>query len=345
MGTFLERGIYFGYNLLLFMLFFWIWIPGILLSAFLTLRYRQTAAERLLRGKHSSFTTLWTATLLGIISSPHRKTSLQTARILLEGGVSSLGVLVFFIASHSLVIYFLAVLNLLLGLEFAFGQALGGILMILLVTGILSISLPTHTESRQDSVTSPEATLQALMTYHPAVPSWTSLLFSLQGWWEVLKYIGREFRRFGLNTLLGIFLGGFVLAGGLEPWWVDVATLGGGGVLTDLFNVLIAPLFAIILFVPPLGNLPLTMALFKTYVLNYPGIVSFVLASLIHPPMIRAYTEYFGKKEGYKIALLLLGAAMISGLLVTGFFALFGFRPGYTPAHPLYQLWYWIWQG
>lgn len=341
MGVFVWKGLYFGYNLLLFILFFWIWIPGILLSALLTLRYRQTVAKRLLQGKDGLWTTLWAATLLGILSSPHRKSSLQTARILREGGISPVGILTFLIASHGLVIYFLAVLNLLLGLEFAFGQVMGGGLMILLVTGAVSfLGL-----NRGEPTTSTETTLQLLGTQHPSVPSWSMLLFSPQGWWAVLTYIGREVRRFGLNTLIGIFLGGFFLAGGLEPWWIDLGTFGGGGVLTDLFNVLIAPLLAIILFVPPLGNLPLTASLFKAYVLNYPGMVSFVLASLIHPPMIRAYTEYFGKKEGYKIAVLLLGAAMISGLLVTGFFALFGFRPGYIPAHPLYQLWYWLWQG
>ena len=341
MGAFFGTSLYFGYNLLLFMLFFWIWIPGILLSALLTLRYRQTVAERLLQGKEALWTTLWAATLLGILSSPQRKSSLQTARALLEGGISPVGILIFLIASHSLVIYFLAVLNLLLGLEFAFGQVLGGILMILLVTAAVS-SLGLN---QPEPTISPETTLPLLLAPYPSVPSWTDLLFSRRGWWAVLTYIGREFRRFGLNTLIGIFLGGFFLAGGLEPWWIDLALLGGGGVRTDLWNVLLAPLLSIVLCVPPLGNLPLTASLFKAYVLNYPGIVSFVLASLIHPPMIRAYTAYFGKKAGYKIALILLGAAVVSGLLVTGIFGLFDFRPGYVPVHPLQKLWQWLWQG
>ncbi|RMF89930.1 MAG: hypothetical protein D6736_07615 [Nitrospinota bacterium] len=341
MVTFLETSLYFGYNLFLFMLFFWIWVPGILLSALLTLRYRQTVAKHLLQGKDTLWTTLWAATVFGILSSPQRKSSLQTARILWEGGISPVGILVFLIASHSLVIYFLAVLNLLLGLEFALGQVLGGILMLLLVTAAVSALGLNHPEP----TTSPETTLPLLLAPYPSVPSWTDLLFSRHGWWAVLTYIGQEFRRIGLNTLIGIFLGGFFLAGGLEPWWIDLALLGGGGVLTDLFNVLIAPLFSMILCVPPLGNLPLTASLFKAYVLNYPGMVSFVLASLVQPPMIRAYTEYFGRRAGYTVTLILWGAAMGSGLLVTGIFGLFGFRPGYVPLHPLYRLWDWLWQG
>ncbi len=224
MASFLGSGLYFAYNLLFFMLFFWIWIPGMLASAILTLRYRQRAVERLVQRRGSP---LWAALLLGMTSSPQRKASLQTARILLATGVSPLGVLAFLIASHTLVLYFLAVLTLLLGIEFAVGQALAGLLMLLLVAGVLPLLLSIPSARQHEAAPSPADALLLLMAGYPAPLPWSTVLFTPRGWREILKYIGREFQRIGLSTLVGIFLGGFVLAGGLQPWWVDVADFGG----------------------------------------------------------------------------------------------------------------------
>lgn len=101
---------------------------------------------------HSTLAALWPAVLLGMTGSPQRRRSLWTAQVLLDGGIAPEGVLAFLIASHALVIYFLAVLTLLLVVEFAFGQALGGLLMILLVVTMLAAGVLVRSEARPQAI-------------------------------------------------------------------------------------------------------------------------------------------------------------------------------------------------
>jgi len=314
----INLGLTFSYFLFLhfFRMMYWVWIPGFLFSAFFSLRYRESARSRLLSGGG-----LFAAVLYGITSSPSRKKALGIAGELKQKGVGTAKVLAYLIASQNLVIYFLVILMAMMGAEFALGQLMGGIIMTLLVASGWRLLIGEE-ESQPSSVTSDKVSSQ---------PTWSGLLLSGPGWWEALKYIGREFRFFWLNLAIGILLGGMILAAGLQKWWIDFSQIGGGGILSDILSAFVAPILGVILFVPPVGNLPVVSNLFKTDAIGYPGVVSFVLASLLNPLILSGYARLLGRRRAVALVALLFLSAFVSGLLVTGIYALFGFRPGHVP--------------
>jgi len=315
---FLNQGLTFSYFLFLhfFRMMYWVWIPGFLFSAFFSLRYRESVRSRLLSGGG-----LFAALLYGITSSPSRKKALGIAGELKQKGVGTAKILAYLIASQNLVIYFLVILMVMMGAEFALGQLMGGIIMTLLVASGWRLLIGEE-EFQPSSVTSDKVTSQ---------PTWSGLLLSGSGWWEALKHIGGEFRFFWLNLSIGILLGGMILAAGLQKWWIDFSQIGGGGILSDILSAFVAPISGMILFVPPVGNLPLVSNLFKTDAIGYPGVVSFVLASLLNPLILSGYARLLGRRRTVALAALLFLSAFVSGLLVTGIYALFGFRPGHVP--------------
>jgi len=314
----ITQGLTFSYFLFLhfFRMMYWVWIPGFLFSAFFSLRYRDTARSRLLSGGG-----LFAALLYGITSSPSRKKALGIAGELKQDGVGTAKILAYLIASQNLVIYFLVILMAMMGAEFALGQLMGGIIMTLLVASGWRLLIGEE-ESQPSSVTSDKVTSQQ---------TWSGLLLSGSGWWEALKYIGREFRFFWFNLAIGILIGGTLLAAGLQKWWIDFSQIGGGGILSDLLSAFVAPILGMILFVPPVGNLPVVSNLFKTDAIRYSGVVSFVLASLLNPLILSGYAQLLGRKRASAVVSIVFLSAFVSGLLVTGIYAVFGFRPGHIP--------------
>jgi len=314
----ITQGLTFSYFLFLhfFRMMYWVWVPGFLFSAFFSLRYQDTARRRLLSGGG-----LFAALLYGITSSLSRKKALGIAGELKQKGVGTAMILAYLIASQNLVIYFLVILMAMMGAEFALGQLMGGIIMTLLVASGWRLLIGEE-EIQPPSVTSDKVTSQ---------PTWSGLLLSGSGWWEALKFIGREFRIFWFNLAIGILIGGTLLAAGLQRWWIDFSQIGGGGVLSDLLSAFVAPILGMILFVSPVGNLPVVSNLFKTDAIGYPGVVSFVLASLLNPLILSGYARLFGRRRAVALVALLFLSAFVSGLLVTGIYALFGFRPGHVP--------------
>ncbi len=315
---FITQGLTFSYFLFLhfFRMMYWVWIPGFLFSAFFSLRYRESARSRLLSGGG-----LFAALLYGITSSPSRKKALGIAGELKQKGVGTARVLAYLIASQNLVIYFLVILMAMMGAEFTLGQLMGGIIMILLVASGWRLLIGEE-EFQLSAVTSDKVTSQ---------PTWSGLLLSGSGWWKALKYVGGEFRFVWFNLAIGILLGGMILAAGLQKWWVDFSQIGGGGILSDILSAFVAPILGMILFVPPVGNLPVVSTLFKADAIGYPGVVSFVLVSMLNPFILSGYACLLGRRRAMALVALLFLSAFASGLLVTALYALLGFRPGHVP--------------
>jgi len=314
----INQGLTFSYFLFLhfFRMMYWVWIPGFFFSAFFSLRYRETAKERLLSGGG-----LFAALFYGMTTSPSRKRALAVAQELKRKGIGTPQVLAFLIASQNLVIYFLVILMVMMGAEFALGQLMGGVIMAVLVTFLWGV-FKREEESQSSPITSDKVASH---------PTWKGLLLSGSGWWEAIKYIGGEFRFFWFNLAIGILLGGFILSAGLQKWWIDFSQIGGGGIFSDILSAFVAPILGIVLFIPPVGNLAVVSNLFKTDAIGYPGVVSFVLASVLNPLILSGYVRLVGKRRTVALVSILFLSAFVSGLLVTTIYALFGFRPGHVP--------------
>ena len=325
---FLQEAWFFTSELFKFMtLFYVVWVPGFLLAALLACRYRYQAWNRLLLKPGLGTKGALQAVALGIIGSVGRKTSTNAMSELLSRGVSPPLGFAFLISSRNMTVHFWAIFALSLGAEFATGQILGALVMIGIATLALHwLKIKFVRESvREEPQGDPSVEL-------PKFLSWRALLFSFSGWWAVLKFIGREVWHFAPSLAVGILLGGIIFAAGLRPWWPAFADVFGHATLSsDLVNAVIGAALSPLVSLSPVGNLPIIHALFKTDGLGYPGIISFCLASVIHPRDVRAYMNTFGRRNAWILVGLLYGGAVVGGLGSTWIYAAFSFRPSLPP--------------
>jgi len=333
---FWQQAWFFTFELFKFTtLFYTVWVPGFLVAALLTLRFRRSTWEALLESPTTTKRGIWQAIQAGVVGSADREISRRAAWQLLKRGRSPATAIAYLIASRNMTIHFWAIFALSLGAEFAVGQVLGALVMI----GIVALGLNWL---RPNILTAPvtekaegiEPVLD-LTTF----PSWPALLLSFAGWWAMLKFIGQEVRRFAPTLAVGIVLGGIIFAAGLEPWWITFADITGSKTLaSDLINALASPVFSAAMFLSPVGNLPVIHAVFKTDGLAYPGIISFCLASAIHPRDVQVYLKTFGQRQGLILVGLLYAAAVLGGLGSTWIYAMFGFRPDLPPVKLISKL-------
>ncbi len=315
-------------ELFLFMLLFYsVWLPGFVLAGLITCRYRRHAWNTALLRPRLSVNRLLRFIGLGIAGSAGRKESANALGELLTRGISPSLAFAFLIASRNMTIHFWAIFALSLGAEFATGQLIGAVVMI----GIVAVAL-RWLNTGAAMAAAPARSEGDLIRELPEFASWRELLFSFSGWRAVLKFIGLEVRRFAPSLLVGIILGGIILAGGWQPWWPVFADVFGHATLaSDFINAVVGAALSPFFFLSPVGNLPVVHALFKTDGLGYPGIISFCLASVIHRSDIKSYMSAFGQRQAWSLVGILYGAAVLGGLGSTWVYAAFGFRPSLPP--------------
>ncbi|MFQ5693366.1 MAG: permease, partial [Nitrospinota bacterium] len=310
---------------------YWVWLPGFVLSAWVALRYAALADEGVRRsGDGGPRPILWGA-LVGLTLSPNRREGLEASLNLLREGRHPATALAAYLASRTLAPYLLAIWTLLLGIEFAVGQVVGAAAMILLVSAGLRYAAPEAEWARARGRLRTCRSSKEAAHGEGGETSWRALLLSGRGWRRTLRHVGREGRRSVPPLAAGVLAGGFILAAGVQPWWVDLAYVGGGGLRTDLLNAFVAPALSLVSAIGPVGSLPVASNLFSAYGLAYPGVVAFVLAGALKPQDLSSLGRALGWRLALRLGALLYLSAGVAGLVATGAFALFGFRPGHVP--------------
>jgi hypothetical protein len=312
---------------------YWVWVPGFLLSAFLSLKYRRGAWDGLLAHGKAGFVRAFPWALwYGVTASPRPRATLEDAHRLLGAGVSPAGVMAALVASRNLPLFLLALLTLHLGIEFAVGHVLATAAMAGAVYA--GVAVGSIAGGRRTTNLTPSAPARPWTSWRGDAlesPSWRALLLRRRGWARILRSGWTEVRWLWPGLAIGILAGGFVLAAGLKAWWVELADVAGRRVASDLVNAAVGPLVGALLALPPVGNLPLGTAFFKTDALAYPGLVGFILASSLRVPDLVAYHRLWGAGAGVRLGVVLYGGAVAGSLAATATFALFGFRPGHIP--------------
>lgn len=296
-----------------FLMMYWIWVPALLLTGFLSARFHQEIRERLASAQG------WKAWLygggLGLTGSLDRRRRLEDAKWLLGNGAPPSAALAFAVAGHHLVPYSLAIVMALVGLEFALGQALGGLAMAGIVS-LLASRLPRAVGEER------------LMAVSAGGGGLTPERRSRQ---SILGSIGGEIKAIWLPILYGLILAGVIATLGYEPWWVDLSQVGGGGLLTELLNVTVGPLLAIVTFALPGANPFIAAFLWKAFTLSYAGVLSFILASAINPWALLGYARAFGRRPGAFLLFSGFVGSALGALFVQGVFWLFGLQVTHVP--------------
>ena len=301
------------------LMFYWVWIPGFLIVALISARYRpRLRAITLTRRRGAA--AIGAAVGWGMTSGAGRRSGLETARHLWREGVPNAIVFAYLVTNQHLALYGLVLFTVLIGLEFGLGLLLGGLAMI----GLLRLSLfalpqaqPTHPAPAKTLVMAPE--------------TWKTLLSSGRGWGRMLRDIGGYLRNVGLSLVVGLFLGALILTidmrgGWFFPGWMGDDTLGAA-----LASAFLAPLLSVVLFLAPGGNLIVASSIWKTWTITYSGVISLVLMSLLNPLTIRALVHQFGRRQGCTLVLAMYLATALSGLAVQGLLAVLGVSVTHVP--------------
>jgi len=301
-------------------MFYWAWVPGFLAAALLSARYRPALAAITLR-ERAGPRAFWAAVGWGMASGAGRRSGLETARRLWEQGVPDHVVLAFLVASQGLVLYSLVLFTLLIGLEFALGVFLGGLVMI----GLLRLLAPARGPGSERT---PDAPAEAAV---PRPETWRTLVCSARGWGWVVRDAGRYVRNVGLSLIGGLVLGALVLAVDTRGYWIFPQWMGDETLGAALAGSFLAPLLSVALFLAPGGNLIVASSIWKTWTLAYSGLISFVLMSLLHPLTVRTLVRDHGTAMGWRLVLAIYCSAALGGLAVAGLFETLGIEVTHVP--------------
>jgi hypothetical protein len=302
------------------LMFYWFWVPGVLVLGSLSVRYRPVFEALTLKQRQGT-RAFWAAIGWGMTSGAGRRSSLETVKALWSQGLPDHVVLAYLVASQSLVLYSLLLFTVLIGLEFGLGVFLGGLAMIglqHLLAPVQAIRSGLRPDPPTEIMVSPPET-------------WKALLWPARGWSRVLRDAGRYVRNVGPSLVGGLVLGALVLAidsGGnwIIPNWMGDETLGAA-----LASSFLAPLLSVVLFLAPGGNLIVVSSIWKTWTLAYSGLISFVLMGLLNPLTVQVLLRRYDRAHGWRLILTLYLSASLSGLAVAGFFWLLGVRVTHVP--------------
>lgn len=307
-----------------FVMMYWVTVPGLLLAGLLHLRYRRALLEGLLREGRGFRQTLY-AVGAGMTTTASRRERLETASALARKRIAPRAVLAYLIAGHSLWLYVPGLFMVLIGLEFGLGVLLGGLLMVALMGVALRFLSITELMGTRPEAVSPDPSGAEGPT------AWGEMITSTRCWREVLEDIARAFGLLWLPSLWGLLLGTLILALDMRRLWPLPFWLGDEGIGPALASAFLGPLLSIGFFAFPLGNLVIAASVWKTWTFAYPGVISFVVASLLHPLNIREFEKIYGRQARWPLVIALYLSAALSGLLVTGLFEALGLQVAHVP--------------
>lgn len=307
-----------------FIMMYWVTIPGLLVCGFISVRYRRVLEERLLK-KGGGTRALFYAIGLGMTNPVSRREGLETASTLMTMGIPPGTALAYLIASQSLGLYLLLLFTVLIGLEFGLGLLLGGLVMIGLAAMSTTFMPSFPSPTKAAGVTLKPQAQEDLPT------NWKGLLLSRKGWWAVLRDIGHIFKLLWLPSISGLVLGGLILAVDMRKAWPLPFWLGDEGFGPAVASAFLGPLLSLISFSSPLGDLIVAASIWKTWTFAYPGIVSFVLASSLHPSSLRALSNLSGREAGRHVGVALYLSASLGALVAIGLFELAGLEVTHVP--------------
>ncbi|HWH11183.1 MAG TPA: permease [Solirubrobacteraceae bacterium] len=270
------------------------------------------------------------ATGLGAASSSCSYAAIAIAKSLFEKGASAASALAFQFASTNLVVELGAVIWLLIGWQFALGEFVGGLVMVLVMTLLLRLFVSRRLE---DEARNRAQAADAGHQHHLAGGEQISLrerLTSASAWSDVANNFRNDIAMVWKEVVIGFFLAGFIGLLG-NRFFGDLFLVHGPAGLRTIENVVVGPVIAMLSFVCSVGNVPLAAVLWSGGI-SFAGVIAFVFADLIVLPIVAIYVKYYGRRFAVRITLLMFVTMAAAALVVDGIFGGLGLIPH---AHPV----------
>ncbi len=300
----------------------WALALGFAISAIVQAWVPRERIERALSG--SGPKPVGVATALGAASSSCSYAAIAIAKSLFEKGASAAAALAFQFASTNLVWELGLVLWVLIGWQFTLAEYLGGIVMIVLMTGLLRVFVSPRLEAQaRGHALAADAGHQH---HHASEPNgWRERLTSLSAWSDVAHNFRGDWQMLYKEVTVGFLLAGFIAQLG-NGFFNGLFLKHTGGVLATVENVIIGPIIAVLSFVCSVGNVPLAAVLWSGGI-SFAGVLAFLFADLIVLPIVAIYRKYYGTKFALRIVALMFVTIVIAALILDGLFNAAGLIP------------------
>lgn len=297
----------------------WALILGFLLSGIVQSFASRRDMQRLMGDRRPR--AILRAGVLGIVSSSCSYAATALAKSLFQRGADFTAAMVFMFASTNLVIELGLVLWLLVGWQFALAEFVGGALMIALLWLLAPLAFPARevAAARQRLTATVGGEDVAGAATNEALPLGRRLR-SRAGWVAAAGYAIADLKMLRRELVIGYLVAG-ILAVAVPTSIYSVVFFQGHGFWTDLENVIVGPLIAIVSFVCSIGNVPLAAALFHGG-FSFGGTVAFVFADLITLPLLLIYRRFYGWRLTLRLLVAFWAVMSAAGLAVDYLFRL-----------------------
>ncbi len=219
----------------------------------------------------------------------------------------------------------------LLGWQFTLAEYIGGILMIVLMSGLLRFFVsPRLEEQARRHAQEADAGHQHGSDSSEERESWRQRLVSADAWTEVAQNFSGDWRMLWKEISIGFLLAGFIGLLGNDFFNVLFVSDAPGWVVA-VENVIVGPLIAVLSFVCSVGNIPLAAVLWSGGI-SFAGVMAFIFADLIVLPIIAIYRKYYGWAFTVRIVALMLVTMIVAALAVDGLFSAAGLIPETRPS-------------
>jgi uncharacterized membrane protein YraQ (UPF0718 family) len=124
--------------------------------------------------------------------------------------------------------------------------------------------------------------------------------------------------------------GGFLIAGAVAAWVPNSFWKGffltSHPVLAEIWGPLVGPVISMLSFVCSIGNVPLAAVLWGSGI-SFGGVISFIFADLLIPPILNIYRKYYGGRVALYLAVVSYLAMALAGFLISLAFNALGWVP------------------
>jgi uncharacterized membrane protein YraQ (UPF0718 family) len=264
------------------------------------------------------------ATGLGAASSSCSYAAIAIGKSLFQKGASAASALAFQFASTNLVWELGLVLWVLIGWQFTIAEYLGGIVMIVLMTGLLRLFVSRQLEEQAREHAQEADTGHQ---HHAAGEelSWRERLVSARAWSDVAHNFRGDWQMLWKEITIGFLLAGYIAQFG-NGFFEHLFLRNAPAPLPTIENVIVGPIIAVLSFVCSVGNVPLAAVLWSGGI-SFAGVLAFLFADLIVLPILAIYRKYYGMRFTVRITGLMFVTMVIAALIVNGIFSALGLLP------------------
>jgi uncharacterized protein len=300
----------------------WALVLGFAISAIVQAWVPRERVEATLSGR--GVRPIARATGLGAASSSCSYAAIAIAKSLFQKGASAASALAFQFASTNLVWELGLVLWVLIGWQFALGEFVGGIVMIVLMTAMVRLFVSPWLEERARRNALEADTGHVHHQAGEAMP-WRERFTSISAWSDVAHNFRGDWTQLWKEITLGFLLAGFIGLLG-NDFFNGLFVTDAAPAVTTLENVVVGPLIAVLSFVCSVGNVPLAAVLWSGGI-SFSGVLAFIFADLIVLPIVLIYRKYYGWSFAWRISVLMFVTMVLGALIVDLVFSALGLVP------------------